>query len=248
MPHYDGSLARHELPMQHPTAMGFLDETGTISSDRFFAVGFLKLVEPSVLARRVQKLRDQRQWYREIHFTEVVKKSLPFYKRVVELIAGTADCYFSCFVCDRHVAEPVERFGTPWLAYERLAGQLIIGSVKPKELVAVLADNYSTPPHVLFEEEVKYEVNRRLGRLAVTSVCRLDSKSADPLQLVDVLTGAATFEFRAAAGLAKATSTKGQLAAYVRERFGFDTALNGVRMGNFNVALHEGKRSSEGRR
>jgi hypothetical protein len=243
LPHADGSLGRSELPSTHPTALGFLDETGIISVDRFFAVGFLKLTVPSVLARAVQKLRDQRQWYKEIHFSQVTRESLPFYKTLVELIAGTKDCYFSCFVADRAVADPIERFGTPWLAYERLAEQLIIASVKPRELVAVLADNYSTPEHVLFEQDVKYEVNRRLGRLAVTSVCRLDSKSADPLQLVDLLTGAVTFEFRASAGLASATSVKGQLAAHVRERFGVDTVLNGVRLAGFNVALHEGRRS-----
>jgi hypothetical protein len=45
------------------------------------------------------------------------------------------------------------------------------------------------------------EVNRRLERLAVTTVCRLDSKCCDALQLVDVLTGAVTFEHRQAMGL-----------------------------------------------
>jgi hypothetical protein len=223
--------------------MGFLDETGTISSDRFFGVGFLKLAQPSVLARAIQTLRDQRQWYREIHFTEVTRKSLPFYKRVIDTIVKADLCDFSCFVADRDLADPIQRWGTPWLAYELLASQLIIGSVKPRELISVLADNYSTPPHILFEESVKYEVNRRLGRLAVASMCRLDSKSADPLQLVDVLTGAVVFEFRQSQGLASATSVKGQLAAYVREQFGVDSALNGIHKDHFNVALYGGKRS-----
>ncbi|MDP9297919.1 MAG: DUF3800 domain-containing protein [Actinomycetota bacterium] len=238
MPHADGQLAHDELDRQHPTALGFLDETGTISSDRFFAVGFLKLTEPSVLARAIQHLRDQRNWYAEIHFTDVNRFNLPMYLRVVDTVASTPACYFSCFVSDRNHADPIQRFGTPWLAYQALAQQLIIGSIKPRELVAVLADNYSTPPHVLFEQDVKYEVNRRLGRLAVTSVCRLDSKSADPLQLVDLMTGAVTHEFRQDAGIAGARSPKGKLAAHVREQFGFDSALDRVKLPSFNVARY----------
>ena len=248
MPHSDGRLGWGELERQHPTALGFLDETGTISVDRFFAVGFLKLPEPSVLVRRIQHLRDQRHWYKEIHFADLTSRLLPIYKLIVETVAATPDVYFSCFVADREAADPIKRFGTPWLAYEKLAEQLIIGSIKPRELVAVLADNYSTPPHVLFEQDLKYEVNRRLGRLAVTSVCRLDSHAADPLQIVDLLTSAVTFEFRAAAALASATSPKGQLAAYVREQFGYESALKGTRSSTFNVALHAGGNGSRRRR
>ena len=47
-----------------------------------------------------------------------------------------------------------------------------------------------------FETDVRESVNSRLGRLAVTSVCRLHSRAAVPLQLVDMLTAAVAFEFR----------------------------------------------------
>lgn len=40
-----------------------------------------------------------------------------------------------------------------------------------------MADNYSTPDDVRFEEDVQREVNRRLEGLVVTTICRLDSKS-----------------------------------------------------------------------
>lgn len=241
-------LRRDELDRFHPTAVGFLDETGSISSDRFFAVGLLKLSEPSVLLRSLQLFRDQRHWYSEIHFTDVTRQNLGVYKRVVDVIVNANACYFSCFVADRQEADPIRRFGNPWVAYERLAEQLILGSIKPRELVAVMADNYSTPAHVQFEEDVKFEVNRRLGRLAVTSVCRLDSKSADPLQLVDLLTGAVTFEFRQDAGLGSARSPKGQLAKYVRDQFGFTTVLNGCKVEAFNVAKYRRLPSRKGPR
>ncbi|WP_114794931.1 hypothetical protein [Gaiella occulta] len=115
---------------------------------------------------------------------------MPFYKEVIDIVRGAPGVRFSCFVADRQMADPVSRFGSPWAAYERLAAQLLIGSIQPDELVCVLADEYSTPDHVCFETDVRESVNSRLGRLAVTSVCRLDSRAAVPLQLVDMLTAA----------------------------------------------------------
>lgn len=218
--------------------MAFLDESGSIAQDRFFAVGCLKLAEPSILMRRVRELRDQRHWYGEIHFADVTTGALPFYESVAGLISSSGAEY-SCFVADRAVADPVTRFGSHWRAYEKLATQLLIGSIRPQEIVTVLADNYSTPRNVIFEVDVRNEVNRRLNRLAVTSVCRLDSRSADPLQLVDLLTSAVAFEFRQSAGLAGTTSAKAALAEHVRDRYGVDSFLHGCDAPSINVKTYQ---------
>lgn len=229
--------AKHELADDHPTAMAFLDEAGFIARDRFFAVGCLKLLEPSILLRKVQKLRDQRQKYHEIHFKDVTKRSLPFYEAVVDLVAES-DGSFSCFVADREKHDPVTRFGSHWLAYERLAKQLLLGTIRPRELLVVLADNYSTPDDVFFERDVRTAVNKHLGRLGVVSVCRLDSKSTDGLQIVDLLTSAVAFEFRQAAGMAAQTNAKAALAEYVRTKYGVTSCLKGCKKDGINVALY----------
>lgn len=229
--------------MGHPTGVIFLDESGSIASDRFFAVGCLKLATPSILLRRVEKLRDQEHWYREIHFADLTKGALPFYKKVVTLLAG-ADFEFLCFVADREAADPVDRFGSHYKAYEKLATQLLVASIKPYELVSVLADDYSTPDHVKFEEDVRAAVNGRLSRMAVTTVCRLDSSAAIPLQLVDLLTSAVAFEFRESAGFASATSTKGELAQHVRDEFGVESFLDGAD-GMLNVKLYSDSAAGE---
>jgi hypothetical protein len=217
--------------------MAFLDEAGIIARDRFFAVGCLKLAEPSILLREVQHLRDRTQTYYEIHFTDVTRSSLPFYNAVVDLVAASG-AYFSCFVVDRKKHDPVERFGSPWSAYEKLAKQLLLGSIRPRELLVVLADNYSTPLNVAFEQDVRAAVNKKLGRLAVVSVCRLDSKTTDALQIVDLLTSAVAFEFRQAAGIAAKRNAKASLSKYVRRKYGVATCLKGCKQGTLNVALY----------
>jgi len=230
------------LPASTPTAMMFLDETGAIARDRFFGVGCLKVPEPSVLLRALQTLRDRNHWYNEIHWVKITRTALPFYKQVVDVVAATPTATLACFVADRNAADPISRFRTPWKAYEKLATQLIIGNISPGEIVAVLADNYSTPHNVSFEIDVKAQVNRRLRRLGVISVCRLDSRAADCLQIVDLLTAAVAFEFRQSAGLASSTTPKAELAEYVRQVFGASSFLSGFRSARLNVALFRNPR------
>lgn len=236
----DGRQRKHKviLDRHHPTGAAFLDESGAISHDRFFSVGCLLLEEPSALLRAVQKLRDRHHWYKEIHWAELTFGTLPLYRELIELVAQS-DARFSCFVADRTSADPVHRFAqNPWRAYEKLATQLLIGSIQPYELVSVVADNYSTPDEVHFEQDVRAEVNRRLARLAAVSVCRLDSRACDPLQIVDVLTGAATFEFRQNAGIAGSASPKAALSAEMRSLYGVQSVLEGARTHNLNVAIY----------
>jgi hypothetical protein len=228
------------LPEDHPTKMVFLDEAGIIAHTRFFAVGCLKLAEPSILLRQIQHLRDRTQTYHEIHFNAVTRTSLPFYNAVVDLVAAS-DGQFSCFVVDREKSDPVARFGSPWSAYEKLAKQLLLGSIRPRELLVVLADNYSTPTNVLFEQDVRAAVNQRLKRLAVVSVCRLDSKSTDGLQIVDLLTSAVAFEFRQAAGMAAKRNAKASLAKYIRRQYGVTTCLKGASKESSTSRSMEGK-------
>ena len=213
-----------KLTTSHPTAIAFLDESGSMPRDRIFAVGCLKLAQPSVLLRQVRKLRDQQHFYEELHFSRLTKGSLPFYIDVLRLVASS-EAQFSCFVADRKAADPVGRFGSTFRAYEKLAIQLLIGSTWPGELVTVLADEFSMPDNSTFEETVKTEVNNRLGRLAVTNVCRLDSRSIDGLQMADILTSAVAFEFRQSVGSAGVKSVKAQLASHVRQELGFTSFL-----------------------
>jgi hypothetical protein len=54
-----------------------LDESGAIAKDRFFAVGCLKLAQPAPLLRAVQRLRGVEYWYKEIHFVDLTRDTLP---------------------------------------------------------------------------------------------------------------------------------------------------------------------------
>jgi hypothetical protein len=227
------------LKRNHPVSTAFLDESGIISADRFFSIGMVKSNKAPKLLRAIHKFRDQNHWYQEIKWFDITAKSVPTYKQIIDICFANADLLeFWCFVADRTVADPIARFGSQWDAYGKLAEQLVVASMHPDELVAIMADNYSTPDHILFEEDLRAAVNRRLSRLAAVSVVRLDSRSSDGLQIADLLTSAVTFEFRQAAGLASVKSPKGQVAAYVRKALGCHTVVKGWRSTRHSVAIY----------
>lgn len=224
------------IPTTQPTAVGFLDETGIIAQDRYFSVGLL-ILRDSQLLRAVQKFRDRHHWYGEIKWVDLTHGTYPLYEELIDTVVAS-NARFACFVSDRNVADPVVRFGDPWRAYERLAAQLVIGGSRKAELISLMADNYSSPDKVNFERDVKRLVNDRLGELCVTTCCRIDSKSADGLQIVDVLTGAVTFEYRQAAGLAGMKGAKHRLSQHLRSRYGVTSFIGGVRAKNLKVAVY----------
>lgn len=235
-----GSARRRPvLSRDHPTSAVFVDESGIISRDRFFAVGLLKCEEPSRLLRSIQKFRDQKHWYEEIKFTGVRGRSLALMEQLVDVcLDERSGVRFFCFVADRQQADPIQRFGSSWDAYAKLAEQLLVAALRPDELVSVMADNYSTPDHILFEEDLRAAVNRRVRRLAVVSVCRLDSRSSDGLQVADLFTSAIAFEFRSSAGLASAMGDKAELSSHVRRRLGASSCVNGWRNEKHSVAVY----------
>ena len=112
-----------------------------------------------------------------------------------------SDATFSAFVADKRTHDVIGRFGGPFRAYEALARQLVQGSARRDEVIWVVADEYSTPPDEMFEENVRDWVNRRCHRGAVAGVCRMRSSGTDLLQLVDVLLGAVVYEHKGHGGL-----------------------------------------------
>lgn len=229
------------LHKSHPTSVAFFDETGAIASDRFFVVGLLRVDDHVALLQKVKDLRRRWKYWEEFKWSGITASNRDTYADLIStLLASSA--MFSCFVADRHVADPVARFGNTFAAYEKLATQLLIGSIRPWEIVSVLADNYSAPNSRSFERTVKDECNGRLDRLAVASVVQVDSGATEGLQLVDVLTGAVGFTFRAMAGIASMKSHKGGVSKQLLASCGVPDFNQGLENPEFSVRIYEHKR------
>jgi hypothetical protein len=253
-PYIDGTVkptlvrpARAE-PVQK-SSMIFMDETGTIVSDRIFAVGILKCPMPAAVQRPFTTMRDARHFYDELKWNKLNRKGLlETYQEAVDAFFHCGEATFACFVADREKNDPVARFGDQWKAYERLAAQLIVGNVAPQEYVSILADEYSTPANVTFEEDLQKHVEDVLRRRVVIGICRMRSTGVDLFQVLDLLLGAVAYEYRLKTGLVPAStkSPKRDLLAHVLGGFGVNSFLGGTRGPRLNVAEYGNAKGVQG--
>jgi hypothetical protein len=197
------------------------------ATDPFFGIGALKLSDPAQLLREVQLLRDRREDRRELHWATFDKSGsrgederLEFGKAVIDLVFDSNDARFCFHIADRRNGDLTGRFGNSphagELAYEALAAQVVRDMIDEEEIISIIADRRSTSPKVNFERDLANAINTAESRLAVASVCRMDSRSTDALQVVDLLLGAATLDLRQ--GRTETGSQKQLLLAHLLER------------------------------
>ncbi|KKT78671.1 MAG: hypothetical protein UW74_C0020G0001, partial [Candidatus Giovannonibacteria bacterium GW2011_GWC2_44_8] len=75
-----------------------------------------------------------------------------------------------------------------------------------------------------------------LKRLALAGVCRLDSRSNDLLQLVDLIIGAISYDLKLTTKAIKGNDkNKLDLLKYLKQNLGTSGFMNGFRNRNFNV-------------
>jgi hypothetical protein len=99
-------------------------------------------------------------------------------------------------------------------------------AISGNEIIAATVDNLTMPGDVNYEGYIRSAVNRQRGRLAVATICRMDSRACWGIQLADVLTGAVAHQHRQACDpRVKAGTPKGLLAAFVAEQFNLATLL-----------------------
>lgn len=235
-------MRRTQAPKTSHTFM-FLDETGTLGGQRdpFFAVGLLHCVEPYELLRPIQRIRDTQAFYDEIKWNKVSNKNLPILKDVVSMVLSQG-CRFNVFIADKQKHDVIGRFGGQFKAYECLARQLVIGAVRPNEVAWIIADEYSTPSHETFEENVRDYVNKKLKRTAVAGVCRMRSGGVDLLQVIDLLLGAIVYEYKAESGAVQSASYKPKtlLLEHLKREAVVKTFVGGYRDSRLRVEVYHG--------
>jgi hypothetical protein len=217
---------------------GFLDETGALASQRdpFFAVGMLRCREPYELLRPIQRIRDRQGFHDEIKWNKVSAKKLPLLCDLIDVFVSCANASFSAFVVDKQKYDVITRFGGHFEAYDALARQLVLGSIRRYETLWIIADEYSTPPGVRFEENVRDYVNRRARHgHAVAGVCRMRSSGVDVLQIADLLLGAAVYDYKRDRGLVK-YKPKLEMLAYIKGTTGIPTFVGGHTDERINIA------------
>ena len=191
---------------------GFIDETGVLTpsaDQRFFALGLLKIEDTSKLYAQIFLLKN-RAYSRmiqvkkskgeplpkhlfEFKFSAMTKTMLPFYIELINLYFRYPALSFCCLLFDKmnpNLDIP-KYFPNVWEAYISYSKMLIQHNVKKEDRICIIADYLGKPNDSTkyFETEVK-----RMD--TVYNACMIESHASLYIELVDVLLGAVTFDYK----------------------------------------------------
>ena len=231
------------------TSFCFFDETGLLHTarDPFFAVGMIKCVDPYKLYSKIKTVRDQNHFYDEMKWTSVYHKNAFLINKFIDIFHNEKGAIFSCAIFKKNELDLEKYFsGDIWKAYESFTVMELEGNIMRNEIVAVLADDITTPADIEFEKNVRDRINKKFDRQAVHGVCRVYSKGVELVQLADILLGATVYNFKLKNQLiANPSKAKRKVLNHLKKVSGFSDFTKGARNSKFNVWIFTPKNNAK---
>lgn len=224
------------------TPFVFMDETGSINdkSNRFFALGMIKCMQPHFLDYQIRLLRQRRRIFDELKWNTISKYKVDFIKDVIDITESTQGIKFSSMVVNKEEAHFDSLFqNNPYIAYQKLTEVLLKRKLKTNEILTVLADYITTPEDIHFEVDVKHCINEQFQRLAIAGIHRIDSKGTNLLQVNDIYLGAVIYDFKLKHKLVKGDKNKKTILNYIKKKLAIESFTHGVNLSRFRVDIYD---------
>jgi len=195
---------------QMKTPFAFVDETGALNvkTEPYFALGLVKTQRAQTLYPKFRSLRSKLQLFPELRFYNLTNHLLPLAKGFIDIFIDSPVSSFNCIIIPKHDKDfDAETYFNSDIfeVYRKFLTILIKESIGPIDILTVLADDYFCPYNdatlETFEGSIRALVNSHFGRLALTSVCQISSKSSDFIQLTDLILGCVLMDLRIQVGL-----------------------------------------------
>ncbi|MBI2630774.1 DUF3800 domain-containing protein [Candidatus Nomurabacteria bacterium] len=220
------------------TKFCFLDESGSLSNraEPYFTVGLLKMSMPYYLQSKILYERSKRNFHDEIKFNKISKNNIDFAKFVIDCFFDTRSLSFYSYTTHKDSKYFQNNFAKDiWSAYEKITLKLLGATLSEKEILILIADHVTTPKDVKFEVNIKKDFNASKERLALSGVCRFDSKSNDLLQIVDLIIGSITYDIKYETKLIPGSKYKLEIVKHLKNKLGVLTFIQGFKNHNFNI-------------
>lgn len=224
------------------TKFCFLDESGSLSNrtEPYFTVGLLKMSMPYYLQSRILYQRSKLNFHDEIKFNKISKNNIDFVKFIVDSFFDTRSLSFYSYTTHKDSKYFQNNFAKDvWSAYEKITLKLLEVALADNEILILIADHVTTPKDVKFEVETKKKFNKSKKRLALSGVCRFDSKSNDLLQVVDLIIGSITYDIKYQNKLVLGDKFKLELVDYIKNKLGTDTLTKRFQNHNFSIFVEQ---------
>ncbi|MHB8651627.1 MAG: DUF3800 domain-containing protein [Minisyncoccota bacterium] len=224
------------------TKFCFLDESGSLSNrtEPYFTVGLLKMSMPYYLQSKILHQRSKLNFHDEIKFNKISKNNIDFAKFIIDCLFDTRSLSFYSYTTHKESKYFQNNFTKDiWSAYEKITLKLLGASLSEKEILILIADHITTPKDVKFEVNIKKNFNKSKNRLALSGVCRFDSKSNDLLQIVDLIIGSITYDIKYRNKLVSGDEFKLSLVGYFKRKLGATTFMEGFKNHDFNIFVEQ---------
>ena len=206
--------------------IGFIDETGVLQNSpdqRFFGIGLLKCEDTSVLSHELTRLKNKAEGKLkngsfEFKFNCINNSSYELYYELISLYFKFKSLQFSCLMLDKENPriKMNEVYKDTWNAYIIFSKYLIEKNVNAGDKICVISDFLGKPKEspVFYESEIKKAP-------VVYNACMLESHASLFIQLVDVLIGCISFDFKRSKNPdLKANVAKANVVGFLREKLG----------------------------
>lgn len=220
------------------TPFVFFDETGSINdkSNRFFALGIVKCMQPHYLDTQIRLLRQRSNFHDELKWNKISKLKVKFVKQVVDSFFETPGMRFSAMIINKDEVDFVSKFKEdPYRAYQCFSEILLKMGVGKNEVLIVLADYITTPKKVHFEVDIKRKINAQFSRLAIAGVHRVDSQGTNMLQINDILLGAVIYDYKLKNKMVGGDRNKKKVLNHIKRKLEISSFVGGLKSRNFRV-------------
>ena len=208
----------------------FIDESGTLAHDKeqvFFSIGLMLVEDTSRITQELSLIREQaiaelnaKASGFEFKFNRITRRSKDYYKRLIDTVLSHP-VKVRIFVLDKtdKNLDLEKHFKSTWDAYIEYAKFLIKNNVKEDSPCIVVMDYLCKPAN-----HPKFIESELRSLPVVLNATMLESECANLIQLIDVIVGCVTYEFRKKKNpLLIRDNFKGEVADYLKTKLGVKT-------------------------
>jgi len=208
----------------------FIDESGTLAHDKeqvFFSIGLMLIEDTSRITQELSLIRERaiaelnaKASGFEFKFNRITKRSKDYYKRLIDtaLSHPVKVCIFVLDKTDKNL-DLEKHFKSTWDAYIGYAKFLIKNNVKEDNPCIVVMDYLCKPAN-----HPKFIESELRSMPVVLNATMLESECANMIQLIDVMVGCVSYEFRRKHNPSIVINeAKSEIADYLKMKIGVKT-------------------------